>query len=108
MKSFLRFLCGSLACGYFSVRAFDFFEPLQPPRPQQVMVHRGTGGQAPENTRPALVRCVEDGFEWAEVDVRLTRDGQHVLAHDPTLGGMTVAEHTLAELAEIDVGNPFA
>src|SRR6266850_4125932 len=60
---------------------FKFFEPLNPPRPFQVMVHRGEAGQAPENTRPALQRCIEDLFEWAEVDVRLTKDGQHVLCH---------------------------
>ena len=61
---------------------FKFFEPLNPPRPFQVMVHRGEADQAPENTRPALQRCVEDLFEWAEVDVRLTKDHQHVLCHD--------------------------
>jgi glycerophosphoryl diester phosphodiesterase len=71
-------------------------------------VHRGMAKQAPENTRPALVRCIEDGFEWAEVDVRLTRDGQHVLAHDARIGEMAVAEHTLAELKELDVGSLFA
>ena len=49
------------------------------------MEHRGAAGQAPENTRPALLRCIEDGFEWAEIDVRLSRDGRHVLWHDGTL-----------------------
>src|SRR5688572_4340745 len=39
---------------------FRFFEPLNPRRPFQVMVHRGAAGQAPENTRPALQRCIED------------------------------------------------
>ncbi|MGH9769121.1 MAG: glycerophosphodiester phosphodiesterase [Blastocatellia bacterium] len=57
----------------------QFFEPVQPPRPIQVMAHRGASGQAPENTRPALERAIEDGFEWAEIDLQLTRDGQHVL-----------------------------
>ena len=42
---------------------FAFFEPIQPPRLFQVMVHRGQATQAPENSRPALVRCIEDGFE---------------------------------------------
>ena len=91
---------------------FAFFEPVQPPRAFQVMVHRGAAGQAPENTRLALLRCVEDGFEWAEVDVRLTRDGHHVLAHDPHLSDgrrtLNVAESTLAELQELDVGSAFA
>jgi glycerophosphoryl diester phosphodiesterase len=92
---------------------FRFFEPLNPPRPFQVMVHRGEAGQAPENTRPALQRCIEDLFEWAEVDVRLTKDGQHVLCHDSKLervsnGTGLVTDHTLAELLALDAGLGFA
>lgn len=91
---------------------FTFFEPIAPPRPQQVMVHRGASRQAPENTRPALQRCIEDGFEWAEVDVRRTKDGHHVLAHGSKLaaGGksLEVAQSTLAELRALDLGSPFA
>src|SRR5512137_2233414 len=94
-------------------RDFPSFEPVQPPRPFQVIVHRGETGQAPENTRPALLRCIEDGLEWAEVDVRLTKDGHHVLAHDERLRAGTnapwlVAEHTLEELKQVDLGSPFA
>jgi glycerophosphoryl diester phosphodiesterase len=92
---------------------FKFFEPLNPPRPFQVMVHRGEAAQAPENTRPALQRCIEDFFEWAEVDVRLTKDGQHVLCHDSKLdrisnGSGLVKDHTLEELLALDAGSWFA
>ncbi len=91
---------------------FTFFEPLQPPRVVQVMAHRGASRQAPENTRPALLRCIEDGFEWAEVDVRLSRDGQQVLWHDSKLDRLgsekNVNELTLAELKELDAGAWFA
>jgi len=101
---------GCAACG---ARDFPFFEPIQPPRPFQVIAHRGEAGQAPENTRPALVRCIEDGLEWAEVDVRLSKDGRHVLAHEEGLwagtnGFWLVAEHTLEELKQVDLGSPFA
>lgn len=77
------------------------------------MVHRGAAMQAPENTRPALERCITDQFEWAEVDLRLTRDGQHILSHDSTstdaAGRMwRIAEHDRAELRELDVGSLFA
>lgn len=96
-----------------SAAQFSFFEPVQPPRPFQVMVHRGESRQAPENTRPALQRCIEDGLEWAEVDVRLTRDGQHILSHDASVTGADgkvwpIKEHTLAELRQVDVGSRFA
>ncbi len=77
------------------------------------MVHRGQSHQAPENTRPALQRCIEDGLEWAEVDVRLTQDGQHILSHDASVTDAAgkvwkINEHTLAELRKIDVGSRFA
>lgn len=92
---------------------FQFFEPVQPPRPFQVMVHRGEANQAPENSRPALQRCIEDGLEWAEVDIRLTKDGHHILSHDdklPAGAGLTgrINQHTFNELMKVDVGSLFA
>lgn len=101
------FLPGGLAT------ALDFFEPVTPPRAFQVMVHRGMAAQAPENSRPAIELAIEDGFEWVEVDVRLTKDGHHVLIHDETLDRTTdglepVAEMTLAEIKKLDAGSSFA
>jgi glycerophosphoryl diester phosphodiesterase len=92
---------------------FSFFEPVRPPRPFEVMAHRGESRQAPENTRPALQRCIEDGLEWAEVDVRRTQDGQHILSHNASVTEATgkvweLNEHTLAELRQVDVGSGFA
>lgn len=106
----LLFLCTTLAA---EVPGAEFFEPVQPPRPFQVMVHRGAMLQAPENTAPALERCIEEGFEWAEVDVRLTRDGKHVVFHDDNVDGKTngagrVQDLTLAELKALDGGSWFS
>ena len=94
-------------------RGFEFFQPVVPPRPFQVMVHRGLARQAPENTRAAIGLCIEDALEWVEVDVRLTKDGQHVLFHDggldaKTNGTGTPRDHTLAELEGLDAGSWFA
>src|SRR2546425_695709 len=99
--------CSSQSAG------FPFFEPVQPPRPFQVMVHRGEALQAPENTRLALQRCIEDGLEWAEIDLRLTQDGHHILWHDATFTDAAgkawkISEHSLAELRQLDVGSRFA
>ena len=93
--------------------AFPFFEPVQPPRAIQVMAHRGAMNQAPENTARALEFSIADGVEWVEVDVRLTKDGHHVLFHDGDLQGKTdgsgpVRAHTLAEIRALDAGSPFA
>jgi glycerophosphoryl diester phosphodiesterase len=91
----------------------EFFEPVQPPRALEVMVHRGEALQAPENSRAALNRCIEDSLEWAEVDVRLTKDGQHVLWHD---AGFTdgsgksweINARNLEDLQTVDLGSRFA
>ena len=93
--------------------AFPFFEPVQPSRSLQVMAHRGAAGLAPENTARALEASIADTVEWAEVDVRLTRDGHHVLFHDDTLDGKTdatgrVRDRTLAEVRSADAGSKFA
>jgi len=115
MKShcFLLLLLLSAVTSSVGGRAFQFFEPLQPPRPIQVMAHRGASGQAPENTRPALQRAIEDGFEWAEIDLQLTRDGKHVLYHDSQLDSKTngagrIADYSVADLKRLDAGSWFA
>jgi glycerophosphoryl diester phosphodiesterase len=92
---------------------FPFFEPVTPPRPVQVMVHRGLAAAAPENSKRALQMCIEDFYEWVEVDVRLSRDGEHFLLHDERLDGKTngtglVRDRTAAELLALDAGSWFA
>lgn len=110
-----RFILLSLLCLVLVPHAFgaEFFEPVQPPRPFQVMVHRGAAMQAPENTAPAIERCIEEGFEWAEVDVRLTRDGKHVIFHDAEVNGKTngtgkIKDMTLEQVKALDAGSWFS
>ena len=114
----MRCLFGALALAVFSASVclatgFPFFEPLQPPRPFQAVVHRGESKQAPENTRSALQLCIEDGLEWAEVDVQLTRDGQHILSHDGIIMGADgkswkISDYDWTALREVEVGSHFA
>jgi glycerophosphoryl diester phosphodiesterase len=77
------------------------------------MLHRGAMRQAPENTAPAIQHAIDDCLEWVEVDVRLTRDGQHVLVHndrvdDVSDGRGLVREMALADLQKLDAGSWFA
>jgi glycerophosphoryl diester phosphodiesterase len=86
-------------------------EPMpttNPPRPR-VVAHRGASFEAPENTLAAFRRAWALGAEACELDVRLTQDGEVVVFHDADtlrIGGRDrpVAEQTLAELRELDVG----
>ena len=100
-------------CAADARKRFPFFEPVTPPRAAQVMVHRGMAMLAPENTRRAVEACIQDFIEWAEVDVRLTKDGKHVIFHDDRLDGKTdgkgpVGALTLDELQKLDAGAWFA
>ncbi|MBY0456062.1 MAG: glycerophosphodiester phosphodiesterase family protein, partial [Gemmataceae bacterium] len=77
------------------------------------MVHRGLMTRAPENTKLAVEGCVQDFCEWCEIDVRLTKDGRHVVFHDDRLDGKTngqgpVSALTLVELQKLDAGAWFA
>ena len=92
---------------------FSFFEPLHPPRPVQVMAHRGLATAAPENTARAVEMSIEDGYEWVEVDVRQTKDDQFILYHGKQLeentdGKGAPEDHTLEELLRLDAGARFA
>jgi len=93
--------------------AAAFFQPVQPPRPVQVMAHRGLMRQAPENTRLAIELAISDLLEWVEVDVRRSKDGIHLLAHDANLEGKTdgrgaVKDQEIAALQKLDAGSWFS
>jgi glycerophosphoryl diester phosphodiesterase len=57
--------------------------------------------------------CAQDFCEWAKIDVRLTKDGRHVIIHDETVDSTTngkgkVSDLTLDELKKLDAGSWFA
>ena len=110
----LVFIVLSLAPSFVSAQPhFSFFEPVVPPRPIQVMVHRGLAIAAPENSAASIEMCAQDFCEWAEIDVRLTKDGQHVIIHDDTVNATTngmgkVSDLTIDELKKLDAGSWFA
>ena len=92
---------------------FQFFEPVRPPRAVQIMAHRGMHRLAPEKSAAAVLVCAADFIEWAEVDVRLTKDGRHVILHDATLDRTTdgkgpVADITIEAFLKLDAGLWFA
>ena len=75
------------------------------PRPL-VAAHRGGALLWPENSLTAFRGALGLGVDLLELDVHLTRDGEVVVIHDPTLerttaGHGAVADHTWAELATV-------
>ncbi len=79
----------------------------------EIIAHRGSSRRAPENTLAAIKAAIEDGADWAEIDVQETSDGIVVLLHDSDLFRATglkrnIWEITHAELQELDAGAGFA
>jgi glycerophosphoryl diester phosphodiesterase len=77
-----------------------------------VTAHRGSSLSAPENTLSAIERAIEDGADYAEIDVQETADGFVVLLHDTDLMrvaglGRKAQDLTLAEIRELDAGSWF-
>jgi glycerophosphoryl diester phosphodiesterase len=75
--------------------------------------HRGSSGEAPENTLPAFARALEQGAAILETDVHATRDGVVVVYHDErvdrtTDGAGAIAELSFAELRALDAGHRFS
>ncbi len=97
----------------FAQPHFRFAEPVTPARAVQVVAQQGAFPAAPENSAAAVESCGKDYCEWAEIHVRLTKDGHHVAFRDETVDSTTdghgrVADLTLDELKKLDAGASFA
>ena len=78
----------------------------------EIMAHRGSRINRPENTLAAFEEAVRVGADGIELDVHLSKDGQVVVIHDETLDRTTdgagfVHEWTLADLQQLDAGSWF-
>jgi glycerophosphoryl diester phosphodiesterase len=59
-----------------------------------VIAHRGASGERPEHTLESYRLAIEEGADYIEPDLVMTRDGVLVARHENEIGGTTdVAEH---------------
>ena len=85
------------------------------------VAHRGSSGQAPENTLAAVDLALDQHASVVEIDVQRTADGELVIMHDTTLDRTTnveqvfpdrapwkVGDFTMAEIEQLDAGSWFA
>ncbi len=77
-----------------------------------LVAHRGLSSIYPQNTIAAFEGAAQYGFEYYELDVHTTKDGEWVVIHDDTVDAMTngegeVESFTLEEIKKlsIDGGN---
>jgi glycerophosphoryl diester phosphodiesterase len=92
-----------------------------------LVAHRGASAYAPEHTMAAYRLALQQGADYVEQDLGVTKDGVLVCLHDPTLERTTnvkdlfpdrardekgtrrwyVADFTLAEIRQLDAGAWF-
>lgn len=77
-----------------------------------VTAHRGYSAAAPENTLPAFQLAIDQGCEWAELDVQMTKDGVVMVTHDTSLRRCTgrnenIYDLTYNEVRKLDAGRWF-
>lgn len=87
----------------------------------KLQAHRGVSTEYPENTMPAFIASVEQGYDIIELDPGYTKDGEIIILHDQILNrtvrnadGSEIKEKTYAhkctleELLKLDAGIWFS
>lgn len=95
-----------------SVLWVDLPALLQTRPPVGITAHRGYSNAAPENTLSAVLKAIEVGADYAEIDVQLTADDVVVLLHDRDLKRVSgdprrIDQITFAQARKLDVGRWF-
>lgn len=67
-----------------------------------LVAHRGASNEARENTIAAFSAAHTYPVGLIEFDVRVTKDNIAVIHHNPTINGLEIGTHTLAELQAED------
>jgi glycerophosphoryl diester phosphodiesterase len=78
----------------------------------RITAHPGANRNPPENTVASIRGAARIGVDFAEVDIRTTKDGKHVLLHDGTLNRTTegkgpVRQVTFEEATNLSAGTWF-
>ena len=64
-----------------------------------LIAHRGASGYAPEHTLAAYKLAIEQGADYVEQDLQLTKDGALICLHDPDLARTTNVKEVFPERA---------
>src|SRR6188474_2448285 len=87
--SFWRYvMCGILAAVLMTI------SPIALDARPFVIAHRGASGYVPEHTLAGYFIAIQQGADYVEPDLVITRDGALVVRHENEIGGTTdVAAH---------------
>ncbi|MDM5229557.1 glycerophosphodiester phosphodiesterase family protein [Cytobacillus sp. NJ13] len=100
----------SILIGLVIMTISYFFQPLMP---FQSIAHRGASALAPENTLASFEKAIELGFDYIELDVRLSKDNQLVVIHDANVlrttdGEGLIEDLTVKDIKKLDAGSWFS
>ncbi|MDO4712261.1 MAG: glycerophosphoryl diester phosphodiesterase membrane domain-containing protein [Peptostreptococcaceae bacterium] len=92
--------------------AVYFDEIFRSHRRIDIVAHRGGGDLAAENSIASLEAVIKEGVAWSEIDVQRTKDGKHIINHDPTFKRVTgdprrSTDLTLDEIKELRINDLF-
>lgn len=78
----------------------------------QIIAHRGSKSNRPENTLASFAEAIRVGTDGIELDVHRTRDGHLVVIHDESVdrttnGSGLVRKLTLEQIRSLDAGSWF-
>lgn len=72
------------------------------PAPKTVVAHRGASAYAPEHTLAAYRLAIEQGADYVEQDLAVTRDGVLICLHDDSLERTTNVEELFPDRGVLD------
>ena len=80
---------------------------------REIIAHRGSSGDRPENTMSSFRRAIEAGATAIEIDLRTSSDGHLVILHDSSVARTTdgtgeISDLTLEQIQKLDAGSKFS
>lgn len=94
---------------FIGIRGVDVIFNKTIPIDTQITAHRGSTLNAPENSLSSIREAINEGADFAEIDVQTTKDDVPVLFHDSTLKRISGINNEIKnllyeEVSEIDNG----
>ncbi|PKL77525.1 MAG: glycerophosphodiester phosphodiesterase, partial [Candidatus Melainabacteria bacterium HGW-Melainabacteria-1] len=68
-----------------------------------VIGHRGASGELPEHTLEAYSLAIDQGADYIEPDLVVTRDGHLIARHENEIGGTTDVEQRFPERRRVQM-----
>ena len=94
MTSRRELLIGMGAGGLVTAAMASMGLSAQPPRVPIVLGHRGASALRPEHTLASYAKAIEDGADYIEPDLVISKDGVLIIRHENNIAGTTdIARH---------------